>query len=109
MRAKSLIAYVATDNGCLKPAERPAIASHNAAAPFVTVPNFYPDKIVIFDRLACSRKETALFAVDWLKGGIPIEKETCVLAGQGEAIAAAKLAPLMWPSATSGENPTVFV
>ena len=27
-------------------------------------------------------EETALFAIDWLRGGIPVERETSVLAKQ---------------------------
>jgi hypothetical protein len=36
------------------------------------------------------RKETALFAIDWLGGGVLVERETCILAAEDEAIAAAK-------------------
>jgi hypothetical protein len=36
-------------------------------------------------------QETELFAIVWLKGGIPVEKETSVLTSAAEAIAAAKL------------------
>jgi hypothetical protein len=35
-------------------------------------------------------EETALFAIDWLRGGIPVERETSVLANAEDAIAAAK-------------------
>jgi hypothetical protein len=45
-------------------------------------------------QLGCARnrqrKEAALFAIDWLRRGIPVERETCVLTSKDEAIAAAK-------------------
>jgi hypothetical protein len=41
-------------------------------------------------RDAYNGRSPPLFLVDWLKGAIPIEKETCVLGTKEEAIAAAK-------------------
>ena len=55
-----------------------------------------------------SPREAALFSIDWLKGAIPIEKEICVLATKGEAIAAAKTRVPDVANRHSGREPDGF-
>jgi hypothetical protein len=47
-----------------------------------------PAPVVIIGRAA--KRETPVFGVDWLRRGIPIEKETSVLKDEAAAIAAAR-------------------
>jgi hypothetical protein len=56
-------------------------------------------------------QESELFAIVWLKGGIPVEKETSVLTSAAGAIAAAKLRAhdVAKRRATLGRNLTAFV
>jgi hypothetical protein len=53
-------------------------------------------------------EEAALFLVDWLKGAIPVEKETCVLATKDDAIAAAKTRAPDVAKRHSGREPDSF-
>ena len=49
-----------------------------------------------------------MFLVDWLKGAIPIEKETCVLGTKEEAIATAKTRAPDVIKRHSGREPDSF-
>lgn len=49
-----------------------------------------------------------MFLVDWLKGAIPVEKETCVLGTKEEAIAAAKTRAPDVIKRHSGREPDSF-
>ena len=49
-----------------------------------------------------------VFAIDWLKGAIPVEKETCVLGTKEEAIAAAKTRAPDVIKRRSGREPDSF-
>jgi hypothetical protein len=53
-------------------------------------------------------EEAALFLVDWLKGAIPVEKETCFLATKDEAISAAKTRAPDVAKRHSGREPDSF-
>jgi hypothetical protein len=53
-------------------------------------------------------EETALFAIDWLRGGIPVERETSVLANAEDAIAAAKLRVCEVAARHPGQEPDSF-
>jgi hypothetical protein len=54
-------------------------------------------------------EESAVFSIDWLKGAIPVEKETCVLATRDEAIAAAKNRAPDVAKRHSGREPDGFL
>jgi hypothetical protein len=49
-----------------------------------------------------------MFAIDWLRGGILVEREACVLTTKGEAIAAAKTRAHVVASRHSGREPDSF-
>jgi hypothetical protein len=49
-----------------------------------------------------------LFAIDWLKGAIPVEKEICVLGTKEEAVAAAKTRAPDVIKRHSGREPDSF-
>jgi hypothetical protein len=49
-----------------------------------------------------------LFAIDWLKRGIPVERETSVLASAAEAVAAAKLRAREVARRHPGQEPDTF-
>ena len=53
-------------------------------------------------------QETKLFAIDWLKRGILVEKETSVLTSAAEAIAAAKLRAHDVARRHPGQEPDTF-
>jgi hypothetical protein len=53
-------------------------------------------------------EETALFAIDWLRGGIPVERETSVLANAEDAIAAAKSRAFEVAGRHPGREPESF-
>jgi len=53
-------------------------------------------------------KGAALFAIDWLKGGIPVERETSVLASAAEAIAAARARTDVVATRHPGQEPDSF-
>jgi hypothetical protein len=53
-------------------------------------------------------EETALFAIDWLRGGIPVERETSVLAKAEEAIAAARARADVVATRHPGQEPDGF-
>jgi hypothetical protein len=53
-------------------------------------------------------EETALFAIDWLRGGIPVERETSVLANAEEAIAAARARADVVATRHPGQEPDGF-
>jgi hypothetical protein len=56
-----------------------------------------------------SGQEIELFAIDWLKRGIPVERETSVLTSAADAIAAAKLRARDIARRIPGKNLTAFV
>jgi hypothetical protein len=58
--------------------------------------------------LQSSAEETALFAIDWLRRGIPVERETCVLTSKGEAIAAAQSRACEVATRHPGQEPDSF-
>ena len=49
-----------------------------------------------------------MFAIDWLKRGIPVERETSVLASAAEAVAAAKLRAREVARRHPGQEPDTF-
>jgi hypothetical protein len=53
-------------------------------------------------------EETALFAIDWLRGGIPVERETSVLANAEDAIAAARARADVVATRHPGQEPDSF-
>jgi hypothetical protein len=53
-------------------------------------------------------EETALFAIDWLRRGILVEKEISVLTSAAEAIAAAKLRAHDVARRHPGQEPDTF-
>jgi hypothetical protein len=53
-------------------------------------------------------EETALFAIDWLRGGIPVERETSVLANAEDAIAAARARAGVVATRHPGQEPDGF-
>jgi hypothetical protein len=53
-------------------------------------------------------EEPAVFSIDWRRGAIPVEKETCVLATKDEAIAAAKIRAPDVAKRHSGREPDSF-
>jgi hypothetical protein len=53
-------------------------------------------------------EETALFAIDWLRGGIPVERETSVLANAEDAIAAARARADVVGTRHPGQEPDSF-
>jgi hypothetical protein len=53
-------------------------------------------------------EETALFAIDWLRRGIPVERETCVLTSKDEAIAAAQSRAREVATRHPGQEPDSF-
>ena len=55
-----------------------------------------------------SGQEIELFAIDWLKRGILVEKETSVLTSAAEAIAAAKLRARDVARRHPGQEPDTF-
>jgi hypothetical protein len=56
----------------------------------------------------CSGQEIGLFAIDWLKRGILVERETSVLQSPSEAIAAAKLRAHDVARRHPGQEPDTF-
>jgi hypothetical protein len=54
------------------------------------------------------RKEAALFAIDWLRRGIPVERETSVLANTEDAIAAARARADVVTTRHPGQEPDSF-
>jgi hypothetical protein len=53
-------------------------------------------------------EETALFAIDWLKKGILIERETSILPSAAEAVAAAKMRSRDVAWRHPGQEPDTF-
>jgi hypothetical protein len=49
-----------------------------------------------------------LFAIDWLRRGIPVERETCVLMSKDQAIAAAKSRARGVATRHPGQEPDSF-
>jgi hypothetical protein len=72
---------------------RGAVINH--AATFLSIPDAAPE-------------ETALFAIDWLRRGILVEKEISVLTSAAEAIAAAKLRAREVARRHPGQEPDTF-
>ena len=62
----------------------------------------------LYRRVCNSSKEPAVFSIDWLRGAIPVEKEICVVATNGEAIAAAKTRAPDVAKRHSGREPDGF-
>ena len=49
-----------------------------------------------------------MFAIDWLRGGIPVERETSVLANAEDAIAAARARADVVATRHPGQEPDSF-
>jgi len=55
-----------------------------------------------------SRQENELFAIDWLKKGILVERETSILPSAAEAVAAAKMRAHDVARRHPGQEPDTF-
>jgi hypothetical protein len=83
---------------------RGAVFDH--AAIFLSIPRCGNIKHAI--TTTAPTEETALFAIDWLRGGILVEKEISVLPSAAEAIAAAKLRAHDLARRHPGQEPDTF-
>ena len=55
-----------------------------------------------------SRQENELFAIDWLKKGVLVERETSILPSAAEAVAAAKMRARDVARRHPGQEPDTF-